>query len=103
MNSPLLYQWNEMIDKGFAQLGRWQKRLLGDFSYGVIAAQSCRLNKVAQELTGQANASSQERRLQRWLANERLAMKPLFGAWIEWVLRLWGKAPLMILVDETKL
>ena len=106
MNSPILYQWNEMIDKGFPQMGRWQKRLLGEFSYGVygvVLSQSCRLNKVAQELTGRANASSQERRMQRWLANDRIAMKPLFGVWIDWVLRLWGKAPLVILVDETKL
>ena len=63
MNSALLYQWNEMIDKGFPQMGRWQKQLLGEFSYGVVSAQSCRLNKVAQELTGRANASSQERRM----------------------------------------
>ncbi|MCA0456620.1 MAG: transposase [Chloroflexi bacterium] len=103
MNSVLLYQWNEMIDKGFPQMGRWQKQLLGEFSYGVISAQSCRLNTVAQELTGCANASSQERRMQRWLANDRIEMKPLFGVWIDWVLRLWGKAPLVILVDETKL
>src|SRR5436853_7752922 len=102
MNSPILYQWNEMIDKGFADMGRWQKQLLGEFSYGVLLAQSCNLNKVAQELTGRANVSSQERRLQRWLANERLDLEGLFGAWIDWVLGLWGKAPLVILVDETK-
>ena len=103
MNSTILYQWNEMIDKGFPEIGRWQKRMLGEFSYGVLLAQSCNLNKVAQEITGRANASSQERRIQRWLANERVDMEALFGAWIDWVLRLWGKAPLLILVDETKL
>jgi hypothetical protein len=30
-------------------------------------------------------------------------MKVLFGFWIGWVLGLWGKAALLILVDETKL
>lgn len=103
MNSAILYQWNERIDKGLPGMGRWQKQVLGEFSYGVILAQSCRLNKVAQVLTGRANASSQERRLQRWLANERVDMKDQFSEWIDWVLRLWGKAPLVILVDETKL
>ena len=44
-----------------------------------------------------------ERGLQRFLANDRVVMKRLFSWWIAWVLRLWGKAALLILVDETKL
>jgi Transposase DDE domain len=103
MNSGILYQWDEMIDKGFPGMGRWQKRMLARFSYGVVLGQSCRLNTVAKHLTGRANASSLERGLQRFLANERVVMKVLFKWWIGWVLRLWGKAPLLILVDETKL
>ena len=65
MNLALLYQWNEMIDKAFPDMGRWQKRTLAAFSYGVVLAQSCTLNTVAQHLTGRANASSLERGLQR--------------------------------------
>jgi hypothetical protein len=103
MNSPILYQWNEMIDKAFPKMGRWQKRMLALFSYGVVLAQSCTLSTVARQITGRANASSQERGLQRWLANERIVMKVLFEFWVGWVLRLWGKAALLILVDETKL
>lgn len=103
MNSTLLYQWSEMIDKAFPKMGRWQKHMLARFSYGVLLAHSCTLNVIAQRLTGRAEASSLERGLQRWLANDRLVMKVLVGAWIEWVLRLWGKAPLLILMDETKL
>ena len=87
MNLPLLYQWNEMIDKGFPSMGRWQKRLLADFSDGVILAHKCGLNAVAKALTGRANANCVKRRLQRWLANDRLVMKTLLGLWIGWVLR----------------
>jgi len=103
MNSMLLYQWNEMIDKGFPEMGRWQKRMLAAFSYGVVLAESCRLSTVAKHLTGRANGSSMERGLQRFLANERIVMRVMFKWWINWVLRLWGKAALLILVDETKL
>ena len=103
MNSILLYQWNEAIDKRFPRMGRWQKRMLANFSYGVVLAESCRLSAVAKHLTGRANASSMERGLQRWLANDRLVMKEVFKWWITWVLSLWGKAALLILVDETKL
>lgn len=103
MNSLLLYQWNEMIDKHFPELGRWQKRTLASLSYGMVAAENCRLRIVAKELTGKANASSMERRLQRWMANERIVMKVIFTWWMAWIVQLWGKAAFLILVDETKL
>jgi hypothetical protein len=103
MNLPLLYQWNAMIDKGFPGMGRWQKLTLGLLSYGILLAQSCTLSKVGQHLSGKAENSSLERRIQRWLANERLVLEPLLGLWVKQVLTLWGKGALLILVDETKL
>jgi hypothetical protein len=103
MNSSLLYQWSEAIDKAFPSLGRWQVQTLAYFSYGVLLAQSCRLSRVVPPLSGQADTSSGERRLQRWLANQRIDMADLFAYWLRWVLRLWGQAPVLVLVDETKL
>jgi hypothetical protein len=103
MNSPLLYQWEIVIRKQFPMLGRWQVWTLAFFSYGVVLGQSCELNRVAQVLLGRAEASSLERRLQRWLANDRLQLTSLLELWMKWVLRLWGSAPLLVLVDETKL
>lgn len=103
MNSPILYQWSEMIDKAFPHLGRWQKLTLAWFSYGVLRAQSCTLSIVCRHLRGKAENSSLERRLQRWLANERMLLQPLLDCWVAWVLRVWGKAALLVLVDETKL
>ena len=103
MNSPLLYLWEEQISKVFPQLGRWQAWTLALFSYGMIQAKSCRLITIAQMLTGVAEASSMERRLQRWLANDRIELEAVYAGWVGWVVRLWGKAPLLVLVDETKL
>lgn len=103
MNLSLLYQWTQRLDKHFGKLGRWQVVGMALFSYGMILAQSCRLSRVAMHLTNGQQAGSMERRLQRWLANPRLRMETLFGAWVGWVLEQWGKAPLLLLVDETKL
>lgn len=103
MNSTILYQWNEMIDKAFSHLGRWQKRTLALFSYGVLCAQSCTLSVVCRQLSGHAENSSLERRLQRWLANDRLQVPPMLDSWVRWVLGVWGQAPLVVLIDETKL
>jgi hypothetical protein len=103
MNSALLYQWNEVIDKRFPEMGRWQKRTLASLSYGMGMAENCRLRVVAKHLTGKADASSMERQLQRWIANERIVMRVIFKWWIMWIVQLWGKAAFLILVDETKL
>jgi hypothetical protein len=102
MNLQLLYQWTAEIDKRLVGLGRWQKRTLALFSYGVVLAQSCTLSRVALHLTS-GKSSTVERRLQRWLDNDRLVMRQLFPLWVKWVLGLWGEAGLLILVDETKL
>jgi hypothetical protein len=103
MNAPILYQWTALIDKAFPTLGRWQVLTLGLFSYGVILAHSCTLSQVCLHLTKQAGNATLERRLQRWLANDRIALHELWDAWVRWVLRLWGNAALLVLVDETKL
>jgi len=44
-----------------------------------------------------AETSGLDRRLQRWLANERIRLQPLLNCWVIWVLRLWGQAPLLAL------
>jgi len=103
MNSLLLYQWNEVIAKQFPEMGRWQKRTLASLSYGITLAENCRLRVIAKRLTGKADASSMERQLQRWMANERIVMRVIFKWWITWIMQLWGKAAFLILVDETKL
>lgn len=103
MNLSLLYQWTQEQDKHFPKLGRWQVLGMAWFSYGIILAQSCRLSRVAMHLTNGQQASSMERRLQRWLANPRLRMEWLFEAWVGWVLGQWGNAALLLVVDETKL
>ena len=103
MNSELLYQWIAQIDKAFNGLGRWQKVTLALFSYGVVLAQSCTLSRVALHLSEGKPSSTLERRLQRWIANRGLRMEKLLPLWVKWVLRLWGEAALLVLVDETKL
>lgn len=103
MNSLLLYQWTREVDKHFGGLGRWQIIGLALFSYGVVLAQSCRLGQVASYLTAGRGTASMERRLQRWLANERWSVEAQWAGWISWVLSRWGQQALLLLVDETKL
>lgn len=103
MNSTLLYQWESKLSQQFSILGRWQVWTLALFSFGVISAKNCCLIEVGKNISGRAEASSMERRLQRWLANGRLDLPRLIDLWVKWILQLWGHAPMLILVDETKL
>lgn len=90
-----------MDDKAIPTLGRWQVLTLALFSYGVLLAHSCTLSQVCLYLTNQASSATLERRLQRWLANDRIDLHKVFDYWVRWVLRLWGSATLIVLVDET--
>lgn len=103
MNSPILYQWIEAIDKHFPRLGRWQVIGLALLSYGLLRAESCCLHRIARELSDGQGTTSMERRLQRWLANRCLEVEGLMQDWVAWVLDCWGEAALLLLVDETKL
>jgi len=37
------------------------------------------------------------------LANERVVVSQMQAQWVKWVLQVWGDAPLVVMVDETKL
>lgn len=104
MNAPdLLYQWQEQIDKVFSDWGRWQKVGLARWITGILQAESCTLSAVARAVSGGRQVESQERRIQRWLANDGIEMTEAMRAWVGWVGQQWGQAAMLLVVDETRL
>jgi hypothetical protein len=103
MNSHQLYQWIEQVSNNFPVLGKWQAKGLALFSAGVILAERCTLSKVAEKLLMVGKPDSQERRLQRWLANPRLDTAAMSRCWVEMVAQQLESEAWVLLVDETKL
>lgn len=103
MSQVLLYQWIEVVETGFPDLLKWQAVGLAIFSYGIVMARHCQLNRVAEELGEWGRADSLKRRFQRWLANGRINVSWCCYWWVKWV---WDRSDLprpILLVDETKL
>lgn len=103
MNKQELYQWQDQI-RTHLGLGAWQSLTLAAFSLGVMETRRCTLSLVSEGLSELGKADSVERRLQRWLSNQRLVREQYQGQWLNWVLsKLEEQERLTLLVDETKL
>lgn len=98
-----VYQWAKVIQRHFPILGYWQVINLALFSLGVVLARSCQVTLVAEDLGFMGKADTLEKRLKRFLDNQRLVMAECVPCWIEWVLSSYCGEELDLLVDETKL
>jgi hypothetical protein len=87
----------------YLPLKKWQGLNLAALSAGIVAARSCWLSVVAERLSLLGKADSVERRLQRFVGNERVDIEACCSAWVSWVLAHWTEGRLILLVDETKL
>jgi len=103
MNLDELYQWTKKIREIFRGLGHWQMTGLALYSYGVVLVKQCAPSKVAEGLGAVGKISSVQRRLERWLSNERLDWKQCCRMWSRYVLRQYVGEQVILLVDETKL
>lgn len=79
------------------------RRVVKDFALGMIASGSCQLEAVASALAARGKVESQYRRLQRFLANERVEMGSLQAEWAEVVVKTMQAERVVLLVDETAL
>ena len=104
MNQEQLYQWMETLQVRLG-LGKWQALTLAGFSLAVMRREQCQLSRVAEMLSGWGKADTVERRLQRWLDNERIEMEACQTAWIKWVMStaVQPGPRVYLLVDETHL
>ena len=104
MNLNLLYQWQEVVSKGLPCLNRWQATNAALFSFGVACAESCQQRKIARRLAVLGQVASLERRLQRFLSNDKLPLEVVFSEWTRLVVaRVETAGACRLLVDETKL
>jgi len=92
-----------MMFCGLLNLKKWQAGGLALFSYGVIVANHCQVSQIAESLAQLGRIPTLERRLRRWLANERIDVYACCQVWIQWVWRNCELPRAVLLVDETKI
>ncbi len=103
MSLTEFYHWLNEVRQAFVFLGHWQVFGLALYSYGVVVAQHCAPSRVAEKVPLIGKADTVQRRLERFLNNERISWQACCQAWAKWVLSRYQGQRLILLVDETKL
>jgi hypothetical protein len=103
MRSPLCAVWQNHVKEFFTQLHGHQSKTLALFILGAIKAKSIVIPLVAEELLAEseAKASSIERRLERFLSNERIDTERTWNALLAQVMPYFRQEPLKLVLDLT--
>jgi hypothetical protein len=101
--SPLLSQWHGQVKQLFTILHGHQKKVLALFVLGAIRAQSIVVAQVAEELLSETDAKvpSIERRLQRFVSNERVEVEAVWEQFLAQVLPYWRGHEVTLILDLT--
>lgn len=103
MNLKLLYQWTDEIAMQLPGLNSWQADNLALFSYGVIEAENSQQMRIARKVVCGEGVASAERRLRRFIANDRLDLDRFFVEWTRWMMGCLAGEAVELLVGETKI
>jgi hypothetical protein len=101
--SPLCSQWHGQVKEFFTMLHGHQKKVLALFVLGAIKAESIVVQRVAEELLEESDAKvpSIERRLQRFLSNERIDVEQVWDQFLAQVLPYWRNQRITLILDIT--
>ena len=101
--TPLCTTLHEHVKDFFQGLHGHQSKTLSLFVMGAIRAESIVLPKVAEALLEEsdAKAPSIERRLQRFLSNEKIDTEEVWKPFLEMVLPFFQNKPLQLVIDLT--
>src|SRR5205809_4366090 len=101
--SPLCSQWHGQVKQLFTKLHGHQSKVLAMFVLEAIKAESIVVARVAEELLSESDAKvpSLERRLQRFLSNERIEVEDIWDQFLEQVLAYWHTQPVTLILDIT--
>jgi hypothetical protein len=107
MNSSdvLLTQWSQQVKEIFPFLHSNQQKTLAFVVQGLMESGNAVMQRVAEAmrdaLSSETKMVSHERRLQRFVANERIDVEACWKAFLELVLPLWEKKRTILVLDMT--
>ena len=103
MSPKEVYQLYGQIREHLKCLGHWQALTLALYSMGVVIAEKCIPSKVSEKCGAFGTPQTVQRRLERWLANERINWSVCCREWTQWVVSRYMGEEFLLLVDETKI
>ena len=101
--SPLCTVWHQQVKQFFTKLHGHQSQTLALFVLGAIKAESIVLPRVAEALLAEseAKASSIERRLERFLSNEKIETEKTWDDFLKHILPSFRGEPIRLVIDVT--
>lgn len=101
--TPLCQAWHEQVKAFFTRLHGHQSKALAMFVLGAIRAESIVIQRVAEALLveSDAKASSIERRLERFLSNDRLKTEETWNDLLAEVMPFFRRKPMRLIIDVT--
>lgn len=101
--TPLCRSWYEQVKAFFTRLHGHQSKILAMFVLGAIRAESIVIQRVAEALLAEsdAKASSIERRLERFLSNDRIKTEETWNDLLEEVMPFFQGKPIRLVIDLT--
>jgi hypothetical protein len=104
--SALLWErWSAQVKELFPKIHGHQKKTLGLFVIGIVLAGSAVMQRVAEGISlhgiNPAKMTSIERRLARFIANDRVVVSKIWEDFLSQVLPFWQGKPLRFVLDCT--
>ena len=103
--STLWSRWHEQVKGLFPRLHSHQQKTFAIFVFGIVLSGCAVVQRVAEELSlrgiNPAKMTSIERRLARFLANERIVVTAVWKQFLSHVLPSFGDQPLRFVLDMT--
>src|SRR5574341_629681 len=103
MSLEEIYTWSGQIAQVFGHLGAWQVLNLALYSLGMMGARHCSPSRVSEQLGVMGKPTTVQRRLERFVDNERIDLRLCCQVWSGWVIGQLVGGRVILLVDETHL
>ncbi|MDQ2906567.1 MAG: transposase [Chloroflexota bacterium] len=101
----LLDQWTRQVKEIFPKMHVYQQEALAMGVLGVMLSGNAVMRRVAEEVwergSSETKLVSHERRLQRFVANERIEVAAWWKTFLEQVLPCWQGKPVTLVLDLT--
>jgi len=104
--SDVLFEhWSRQVKELFPNMHSYQQETIAVCVQGIVQSGTAVMQRVAEtlweQLSGETKAVSYERRLQRFVANERIEVESCWNDFLEQVLPYWQNKPVKLILDLT--
>lgn len=98
----MLRDWRRQVQQDLLpEVHGHQSKAMADLSFAMTLVQHCRAGRLAVTVPGDARPASVKRRVERFLANGRIAPDEVWPELARAFLAAWAGGPIVLILDET--